>query len=56
MSAASPVGCLASPYTFARLSRAVPARSCRAAYRTGPRGVVVLEWHCGARTTGARRP
>lgn len=56
MSAASPVTCLASPCTFERPRRAVPARSRRAVRGTGPRGVVVLEWPRGAHTTGALRP
>ncbi len=56
MSAASPVMRLATPRTFERPRSAVPARSRRAVRGTGPRGVVALEWPCGARTTGARRP
>lgn len=56
MNAASPATCLASTCTFERPHSAVPARSRRAGRGTGPRGVVVLEWPCGARTTGARRP
>lgn len=56
MSAASPVMRLATPCTFERPRSAVPARSRRAVRGTEPRGVVALEWPCGARTTGARRP